>query len=232
MAPTILITRPLPAADRFADQVRARLGCGVSIVISPLMRIETMQGAGPDLRGASALILTSAHSVPAAARIGTGDLNCYCVGEATAHAARQAGLSPIDGGGNATALIARIQADAPNRPLLYLRGEHVAADLAGQLGQAGFDVRESIVYRQRPEPLSKQAQTLLAGTDPVIVPLFSPRSARMFFDKINAAAPLYVAAISENAAQNVPDTVVEKILLAKTPTADAMLDTIEALASR
>lgn len=232
MACSVLITRPRPAAEEFAGDARARLGDDMRIIVSPLLRIVPLPEAAADLSGVGTLVLTSAHAVPAAAAGAVRDLPCYCVGPATAAAARAAGLAPADGGGTAETLLARIAEDAPPGPLLYLRGEHVAADLAGMLRSAGFEARELVVYRQVAEPLSDEARALLGDKSPVILPLFSLRTARLFAASAKPAAPLWVAAISRNVADCLPPGWAEALIVAESPTADAVLDAMEALASR
>jgi len=232
MALSILITRPRPAADAFAGQVRARLGAGVMVLVSPVMRIEPLADAVGDLTGAGTLVLSSAHAVAALGRAPAGML-CYCVGGATAEAARAAGFQAVAAGGSARDLVAQIVADRPPGPILHLRGEHVAADIAGRLRKAGIKAREAVVYRQTPMDLSPAAQAVLRGDAPVIVPLFSPRSARLFFAQADGwRAPLHVAAISDNAARAVPGGTAVVAERAAAPTARALLDSVEALASR
>lgn len=229
----ILITRPQPAASKFAARVRARLGPDTPVVVSPLMRRVCVPGALPDLSGYTALVLTSAEAVPALAdRTEARNLRCYCVGEATAEAARRAGLAAIDGGGTAERMLARLRTNAPQGRLLYLRGVHVARDLAQELTAAGLPTDEAIVYRQEAQALSAEAGELLAGAAPVILPLFSPRSARLFFACAPGKAPLFVAAISANAAAEVPGERIARLAVAQTATGDALLDTVEALASQ
>ncbi|MDT8328210.1 MAG: uroporphyrinogen-III synthase, partial [Roseovarius sp.] len=125
MSVTILITRPDPAATRFADQVRARLGGRAAILCAPLMRIE-YGGALPDIGEDDVLIFTSRHGVAGFCRLTKRrDFTCYAVGDATAEAANRAGLRAISAGGDAGALLARIAADGANGPFLHLRGAHV-----------------------------------------------------------------------------------------------------------
>lgn len=233
MALSILITRPEPAASDFAAAVRAGLGAGLRIVIAPVMRIEPLTDALPDLAGAGTLVLTSVHAAATLRHLpATCRPVCYCVGATTTAAARAAGFEAVDGGGDARRLLARLLADRPPEPVHYLRGEHVAADLAASLAGAGFDVAETVVYRQHPQPLGAEAESLLAGTAPVIVPLFSPRSAALFFEAAPPGAPLHVAAISRNAAARVPPGRAEALVIARAPDAEAMLTAIEALASQ
>lgn len=230
MTVSILITRPRPAADTFAGRVRERLGVGVPVVVSPLIRIAPLPDALPALSGTGALVITSAHAAALVAQAPeAAGLPCYCVGAATARAARAAGLDAVEGGGTAEALTRRIIADAPPGPVLYPRGEHVASELAQTLRKAGVEAHEAVIYRQEAKPLSKAATELLAGASPVVVPLFSPRTARLFFDAAPFRAPLLVAAISRNAAQAVTNSVHCRI--AQRPDADSMLDTVATLAS-
>ena len=57
------------------------------------------------------------------------------------------------------------------------------------------------VYDQQALPLSAAGRALLRGQAPVVLPLFSPRSARLAAQAArDAAAPLWLAAISAAAA--------------------------------
>ena len=233
MAHVILITRPQPAASRLAERLRARPGPCVPVVVSPLMRIETMPRALPDPTGYAALVVTSANALSALR--GRDDIRgkpCYCVGAATARAATSMGLAALDAGGTAEQLQASILARPRPGRLLYLRGEHVASDLAAELSRAGAPTDEAIVYAQAAQPLTEEAKALLSENMPIILPLFSARSARLFFDQANGSAPLYVAAMSLRTAGSVPPGAAEIVTLAETPTESSMLDAISALESR
>jgi uroporphyrinogen-III synthase len=230
MTVSVLVTRPRAAAERFAARLRDRIGPDLPIVVSPLMRIDAVPDALPPLAGIGALIVTSRHAVPVAAGApGAATRPCYCVGAATAQAARAAGLDPIDGGGTAETLARRIVSDAPRGPLLYLHGDHVASDLAAKLSAAGVETREAVVYRQVATPLSAAATELLAGTAPVVVPLFSPRSAELFFAATEPRAPLFAAVISRKTAAAIPPGV--RCRVARAPDAEAMLAATASLAS-
>jgi uroporphyrinogen-III synthase len=229
MAPAILITRPDPSGAAFADQVRARLGCKPEIVLSPIMRIEHC-GDLPEMSGYGTLIFTSRHGVEAyLARHGRRDIPAYAVGNATAAAARKAGIDVISCDGDAGDLIARILADSPPAPCLHLRGEHIAANIAQALTLAGTETHEAVIYRQTQGQLTARALSLLQGGTPVIVPLFSPRSAELFFEQAAGAAPMLVAAISDNVRDAVPRGAAQRIETAEKPTAQAMLEVIVTL---
>jgi len=228
---SILITRPRPAADQFARDLRAAVGPGVPVLVSPVMRIETETGAAPDLSGVRTLILTSAHAGPLDTVAMRPDVTCYCVGAATAAAARAKGVRAIEAGGTVERLLERLADDAPPGPIHYLRGAHVSADLAGILAQAGLDVTQTIVYRQVEVPLDAGARDLLGGSAPVILPLFSARSARLVFSVGPVRAPLLVAAISDSVAREVPFGRAGRLVIADAPTTGSMIMAIEVLAS-
>lgn len=228
-APTVLITRAEPDALRLADELRNRWGCGVGVVLSPLLEMVPV-GDMPDIRGMAGLIFTSRYAVEIFARLSPRrDLPCYAVGPATAAAARDSGFTVRQADGDAPALVALIKKDRPGGPLLHLRGAHMAYDIAGALNEAGVPTSEAVLYKQRAGRLSDEARLLLAGTAPVILPLYSPRSAAILFEQIHPSAPLLIAAISANVAGNVPEGVALMLRTAQNPDADAMLAELDVL---
>lgn len=228
--PTILLTRPLAQSQRFADQIGGA-------VISPLMLPEFLAPSLPKTDFA-AVILTSETGVQAARRISaTGavlpDL-AYCVGNRTAQTARAAGFQALSAEGDASALLALIKARHTSGRLLLLRPEDAAGDLTKDLNSAGIDTVSFIVYRQKPQSLTAEATALLQGDTAVILPVFSPRSARLLaaeIRRIKGNAPLWLAALSPAVAQAF-DLPADLIQIAVRPDASAMLDTVKAMQRR
>ena len=224
--PVILLTRPRAASEALAEDIRARLGDRVDIVISPLLEIEYL-GAPLALSGVRGLIFSSRNGVEAAAELTDArDLPAFCVGPSTTRQADAAGWRAEMAGPDAETLVQRLKALRPDAPLLHLRGRHARGDIAGQLGAAGVPVREQIVYDQHPKPLSDAARACLQGPAPVVVPLFSPRSARLF----GAAVPgpvAAVAAISHAVADTLPQSFAGRVAVADAPNAEAMLALLE-----
>lgn len=229
MTLAVLITRPDPFGAELADLLRSRWGCGVQMVLSPVMRIE-WDGMLPDLNGTRVLIFTSQHGVAGFARSSMRrDLPCYAVGPATADTARAAGFTVTEADGDAEALLARIVADSTRGPCLHIRGEHAAGNLAERLNAAGVRTSEVVLYRQVPCPLTDAARACLTGDNPVILPLYSPRSAALLFAAVKVSAPLFVAAISANAAANVPDSKANTVVIADKPDAGGVNRALDAL---
>jgi len=230
MPPTVLITRPDPAAQQLARTLRDRWQPAPRIVISPVMAVRFID-QDLALDGARALIFTSRNGVAAFARMSDRrDLPCHVVGEATRAEAERLGLSAVCAGRDADALCATLAASGISGPVWHLHGEHVAGDVAGRLCKAGLDLREAVIYRQEAQELSPEAMACLAGATLVLLPLFSPRSARLFFGMApRGAAPLLCAVMSDTVAGEVPTEHVHRLTRAERPDMNAMLDSLDEL---
>jgi len=227
--PILLLTRPAPQARRFADSAAQRFGDRIRIVSAPLMAAEFL---APDLSfdGIAGLVFTSETGVAGLARLTKRrDLPAHCVGAATARAARAAGF-PVatTASGDAQALVQALRGQ--NGPLLWARGVDAAADLVALLAAQGIAAQAALVYRQAAQPPTGAALAALAGDAPVILPLFSPRSARLAAQALpRGEAPILVAAISEAVAEAAAQLAPERIEIAARPDAARMLDAVSAL---
>ncbi len=224
--PRILLTRPAAQSQRFARQLRAAVPYSLRITISPLMRPVLMPEAVPAAPVAG-LIFTSETGVQAYAsqplRIAS---LAYCVGDRTARAARAAGLRVVSANGDAEALIALIKARPPVGPLLHLRGRDARGDIAPRLTAAGVPTTACVVYDQQTCALTPAAMRLLRGSQPVILPLFSPRSARLFAAHMEPTAPMRIVAMSNAVAEVIDPAYCADLAIAAEPTAAAMIATI------
>ncbi len=222
-APRILLTRPAAQSQRFARDLRRAVPLALRITISPLMQPVLMPDAVPD-RLVAGLIFTSETGVQAYAaqplRIAQV---AYCVGDRTARTARALGMQVVSADGDAEALIALIKAQSPDGPLLHLRGRDARGDVAPRLTAAGVQTDTVIVYDQQPCAPTPAALRLLRGRVPLIVPLFSPRSARLFAAIVEPVAPLRIVAMSEAVANAVDPALGGDIAIAKAPTSAAMV---------
>jgi uroporphyrinogen-III synthase len=224
------LTRPAPQSQRFAQALQARLS-SVQVVVSPLMQTEWLYPPLPD-RPFHALILTSETGAEAAGHLRAAGTplpeTAFCVGPRTTDTARAAGFRAISADGDVHALAALIRAAHPQGPLLHIRGEDVAGNLAETLTNSGIETHSAILYAQRPCPLSPAALTLLQAEDPVLVPLFSPRSAQILAQALppKATAPLWIAAISPAAATEAQALTPARLAVAPHPDGGNMLQTV------
>jgi uroporphyrinogen-III synthase len=229
MPPHVLITRPRDAAEKLAATLRERWGNDVSITLSPLIAI-TYRDDALELEGVTRLIFTSRHGVKAYARLSKcRDIPCFCVGSATATAATAIGLQATSAGGNADQMVKQIITEAPEGQCLHLHGAHVTGDVAEDLMRAGIRARAQIVYDQPALPLSGTARILLSREEPIILPLYSPRSAKLLFGNCDPVAPLWIAAISATVAEAVPERFRAQLMVAERPDGESIIDVLDRL---
>uniref|UniRef100_UPI0038B2B9DE uroporphyrinogen-III synthase n=1 Tax=Mangrovicoccus ximenensis TaxID=1911570 RepID=UPI0038B2B9DE len=108
---------------------------------------------------------------------------------------------------------------------MHLRGAHVSAPLAAPLRAAGLAVGEAVTYDQVPCPPVPEAAELLASPGPVLLPLFSARSARLLAPHLEGSrAELIVAAISPAVAAALPVQSAARLDVARRPDSGAVLD--------
>lgn len=228
----VLLTRPAGQADRFAHDMVAAFGARVRMIQSPLMQPQDFSPVWPDLTY-SAVILTSETGVAAAARLQAEGRNlpkrAYCVGDRTADVARAAGFDALSANGDAEALLTLILSSADPGPFLHLRGQEARGDIAPRLAAKGRPAHAAIVYAQTPLPLTNAARSLLSGQEPVIVPLFSPRTAQLFADAAPIGAPLWIVAISSATAKAVASLSPARLTIAERPDAASMLAAVETM---
>lgn len=189
----LLLTRPEAAARRFLGLCEAALGRPVPAVLSPVLAIRPVPVTLA--RRPAGLILTSENGAARAGELGLRGLPAWCVGPRTARVASAAGLRAVEAGPDAEALLAALLSARPEGPLLHLRGEHARGDIARRLRAAGIAAEEAVAYRQEALPPTPEARAALAAGAPLVVPLFSPRSATLLA-AWSPAAPLHVVALS------------------------------------
>ena len=214
--PILVVTRPEHAARRFADAVLSAVDA--QVVISPRMRIEVLEAQLPPHM---AVILTSENGAAQAKRLGVAaGTVAYCIGNRTAQAARSAGLEPVSADGDADALVALLTEIRPQGTLCHIRGEHARGDICARLNALGITCSEVIAYAQTAADPTPQAIAALTGTEPVVLPLFSPRSALLI---PLATAPLHIIAISAAVAEHCAALGADTITVADRPDGDAMV---------
>ena len=230
----VLITRPRERAVELARELERR---GDTALIEPLLTIEPIGDAVPELHGVQAIVMTSAHAVPALSP-GAKALPIFAVGDATAAAARAAGCEIVISAGGAAADLASL-ITARCRPsggaLLHLSGAQVSEGLAEPLAEAGFALSRQVVYRAvAADALTPATVEALAARQLDAVLLFSPRTARIFVELIGRhglrGSITRIAAICLSAAVAQPcrEIVWGAVHVAARPELGALLEALEA----
>lgn len=212
----VLLTRPAEGNARFAALLDG------PVLSAPLAEPRFL---APPLPRAEAVIFTSATAVQALGGAVPAP-RAWCVGDRTAAVARAAGFAARSAAGDAEALIKAILAAKETGPLLHPRGRASRGDVAGRLSAAGIPTTEAVVYEMEDRPLSAAARSLLLGA--VIVPLFSPASARRFLRAAPDARPVF-ACLSPAVSRELPAGAVRHI--AARPDATSMAELVRVLQS-
>lgn len=224
----ILLTRPEPASQRFAAAIAARLGAG-PVVVSPLLEILPVGGV-PSLDGYAGVILTSENALLRTDPRWPRQLPAYCVGARTAAVASAAGFTAHSAQGALANLVSLIYTLPPTGRLLYLRGRHVTGGIGQELTAHGFPTDEVVVYDQQLHTLSQAARDVLAQPGPVLIPVFSSRTAIALGAELkNVSASLHIAAISPAVVDTLAVQSAARIEVAQRPDAEAVLDCLEVL---
>lgn len=225
--PSVLLTRPAKQSGRFAADFAGRFGRDWKVVISPLMAVQPCPLVVDPARF-TGLIFTSENGVEAfAAQVAGREWPVWCVGPRTAVVARRAGFTVWQAGGDAASLVKAMQ--GKGGLWLHLRGEHTAGAIAQSLNLAGTETCEAVIYRQNAMSITDEGRGLLMADKPVLVPLYSPRSAELFAaEAVGAVAPLWIAAISQAVAERLIFAV-DQLAIAERPESGAMLDAMALL---
>ena len=182
----LLVLRPEPGATATVKRAQA---IGLETLARPLFEIHPVDWQAPDPALIDALLLTSASAV----RFAGEQLNLlralpvYAVGEATAAAAREAGLGlAATGDGGVEALLSSIPATIK---LLHLCGEDRKAPET-----ARHEITPVIVYR------SVDRQADLADVGDCVALIHSPRAGRRFAELTRDRSSIAIVAISADTA--------------------------------
>src|SRR5450755_3109328 len=234
----VLVTRPHPDDEATAAALRAR---GLEVVRAPMLRFEPVAFHDDLDANYGAVIVTSANALrgiePHLAGSRLLKLPLFAVGERTADAARAAGFDHViaahgDAAGLRDSVVASARAKELKKAstLLYLAGADLARDLAGELGERGFNVVTHTTYRMIPvSSLPRDACDAFAANRVEAVLHYSTRSARAFLEAVRAAGveisalALPQCCISAAVAQVLREAGAARLAVAALPNEEALL---------
>ena len=225
----LLLTRPKQSAIGFAQGLRADRLENTRVVFSPLLKIVPT-GADPALESDTSVIFTSSFGVGFAPP-GEGR-SAYCVGETTNAAAAARGWDVKHVSVTAEHLIADLDLSQVKEPLVHLAGRHVRGDIAQKLKKIGMNAILVTLYDQQLVPLNAEAQDVLKGEYPVIVPLFSPRTASHFIGEAKEISQVHFVAMSQAVVEALGNRTGKSLTIAQAPTALEMRCCVEKLLSK
>lgn len=199
-AAMILLTRPQSGSERFCAILRKQIP-EAEILISPLIDIKYVCPS-PHLSNYGGVIFTSVHGVGLFKNYDVPkNMPCFAVGPRTAQAASDAGFLVNASDGDAVALVKMILSYPYLGKLLHIRGEHSRGEVAKYLSQNGHPCEDMVVYSQTAKPLISRVIEAVQGGEPLILPLFSPRTASLLLKQITPAPGSHIVAMSKSVAE-------------------------------
>lgn len=171
------MTRPQPAADALVARLNAG---GRAALAAPVTEYTPVPFTLPDLAAYHALAFTSAEGVRVFADNETGrGKPVFCVGDATAAAARAAGFEHIrSADGDAGDLLELLGGQKDIKRVLHVSGTETARELRAPLALRGITLDRVAVYGTRLlDRLPSDAENALRAGTVTAALLFSARAA-------------------------------------------------------
>jgi uroporphyrinogen-III synthase len=223
---TLLMIRAYDQATRFVSD----LAISNPVVFAPIVRIEPLNHEKA-LPVADMLIFSSSNAV----RLYTDrEKNCdaetVCVGSITAKIAGDLGFKVSQTFETAKLLIAHFRNAHPDtKRILYPRAETVSLDIASELADMGYRISDTVLYRQKFQPLTDQAKDLIESSS-LVVPILSKETAKHFLESIVSLIPLdlTLVCISPSVASIYDDFSEINVKIAENPTRAALCAEIKA----
>ena len=221
-APRVWITRTQPGAEATARRVQEM---GWTPVVAPLLEVRPISGAmlkSPTPSGLAGVALTSPNTITTIAKdlAAYNGLPFFAVGDATAEAARAAGLTNVTSAGGDIHALARLIASKLSKGTVFAPGAlEPAGDLPALLPE------HSVIRLPVYETL---AVTPAVPEDLSAVLVHSPRAARILANLLPPEIATNLLAVTISAAAKAPLEALDfkKIAIAPTPDEEGVLRTL------
>ena len=176
----VLTTRSIGDAESDTALLKER---GVEAIAAPMLEFKPLDLELPDASGFDAVVLTSRNAASVPGLDPFHSLKCYCVGGATAQAAKDAGFTDVETGpGDAEGLASYIDKLRPDR-LLWASGIDTATDLKRELAPLGVEVERVNTYEMAlVDDLPPGAESGIRNGDVGAVLVYSARAGGHFRD--------------------------------------------------
>ena len=115
--------------------------------------------------------------------------------------------------------------------MVHIRGKHTVGNLCGALKRSQFSCLEIVGYNQEPLKIKKQNLQKIYSGRPVILPIFSSRSAKLLQSNLDLTG-FNVIAISEAVAKIVTGVELGGLVISKKPDLNSMQEATLAILRR
>ena len=237
--PRVLVTRPEPGAARTAKALQA---AGLEPIILPFTEIIPKPVPGSVARDAGTcdvVAVTSANALvhtPPNLIAALAGKPVFAVGDATAKAARDQGLTNVQSANGAADQLAVLisAATSPGARIAYLCGQVRMGELENELASAGYDPLLIATYDvQKVSCLTDEFAEMLAADHPDAIIFHSGVSAAIFdADLLALICPQHIErisffSISRRVAELLPASVAARIVVVQAPRDDALVEAVK-----
>ena len=225
----LLLTRPLGGNERFCLKIKHLL-YSCEILDNPIQRIDFLPSLSKVNKN-SVLIFTSANGLRAAKKHNLINKKCFVVGANTKKIAVSFGYDVLGYSKDQENLLKLIKSKKPTESMVHIRGKHTVGNLCDALKRNQFSCLDIIGYNQEPLKIKKQNLQKIHSGRPVILPIFSSRSAELLQSNLDLTG-FNVIAISEAVAKIVTGVELGELVISKKPDLNSMQEATLAILRR
>lgn len=225
----LLLTRPLGGNERFCLKIKHLL-YSCEILDNPIQKIDFLPSLGKVNKN-SVLIFTSANGLRAAKKHNLINKKCFVVGANTKKIAVSFGYDVLGFSKDQENLLKLIKSKKPTESMVHIRGKHTVGNLCDALKRNQFSCLDIIGYNQEPLKIKKQNLQKIHSGRPVILPIFSSRSAELLQSNLDLTG-FNVIAISEAVAKIVTGVELGELVISKKPDLNSMQEATLAILRR
>ena len=225
----LLLTRPLGGNERFCLKIKHLL-YSCEILDNPIQKIDFLPSLGK-VNKSSVLIFTSANGLRAAKKQNLLNKKCFVVGANTKKIAVSFGYDVLGFSKDQENLLKLIKSKKPTESMVHIRGKHTVGNLCDALKRNQFSCLDIIGYNQEPLKIKKQNLQKIHSGRPVILPIFSSRSAELLQSNLDLTG-FNVIAISEAVAKIVTGVELGELVISKKPDLNSMQEATLAILRR
>ena len=225
----LLLTRPLDGNERFCLKIKHLL-YSCEILDNPIQKIDFLPSLSKVNKN-SVLIFTSANGLRAAKKHNLINKKCFVVGANTKKIAVSFGYDVLGFSKDQENLLKLIKSKKPTESMVHIRGKYTVGNLCEALKRNQFSCLDIIGYNQEPLKIKKQNLQKIHSGRPVILPIFSSRSAELLQSNLDLTG-FNVIAISEAVAKIVTGVELGGLVISKKPDLNSMQEATLAILRR
>ena len=225
----LLLTRPLGGNERFCLKIKHLL-YSCEILDNPIQKIDFLPSLSKVNKN-SVLIFTSANGLRAAKKHNLINKKCFVVGANTKKIAVSFGYDVLGFSKDQENLLKLIKSKKPTESMVHIRGKHTVGNLCDALKRNQFSCLDIIGYNQEPLKIKKQNLQKIHSGRPVILPIFSSRSAELLQSNLDLTG-FNVIAISEAVAKIITGVELGELVISKKPDLKSMQEATLAILRR